>query len=608
MVFNVTEPTKTWNAVLIKLILEEFGGIWSMDFEPNPNWERVFMYIRVDDMQIVANHYKEGDLEDQYIRGACRGFKYGSPNGIPSSFIVGGLNDWVIYSRWLSSSVVSDGILRAPIIDSPTPTYMDPQTLDTIFHGFVRGVINYANWYSTHYEQEMLVDASMVKFQFLDSSNHHVYFMETAVTESTDLITVRLGIFSRDIGCDMSRDGCIYRIDMPRWNSGEADVDYDVHSVRDIYPHIYMSACKRYYPFIDTPVHILTIADPSHNAFTYEYITNEVKIWALKRGELPYLDHYLKTTPYPIYINEHKSKQVNNSVKSKNITKMAETKKSSFMEKMMARFKGQFVPEKCEDFAITYDGNLVAKCKAGTEIIYNAIVDDAVVSYPEEAVWNIPMFTILRPAEKICVNDIICISGPTTASRFGKVTEIQRTSAGVKSFKVIRFNGTEDGSVVTKDAIMKQGLVEAIFNPFDPNNNIFEGFNIPGMGGNNPLMGIMLMKVLTGDRSNSDDLIEKMCMMGLMNGNNMMMGNSNPLMAIMMMKTFAGDKGGSDDMMSMLFMSSMLNGNNPFTNMFQQAQPSQPTRKVRSDKGTKKTKPVETPEEDAQGDNPHDNE
>ena len=603
-VFNVTEPTKTWNAVLIKLILEELGGLWCEYFEPNPNWERVYMYVRDDSMRIVVNHYEEDDLEDQYIRKTCGGFKYEATNGIPSGFIVGGLNDWTICSRWLCSDAAKKGFLRNPT-EEPMPTYMDTQSIDSIFHGFVYGITSYAKWYSKHYEQEMLVDISMVKFAFSNPSSHQVYFLETAVTESTELITIRLGIFGGDIECDMSRYEYTYRIDMPRWNNGEVDVDYDVRSVRDIHPHI--TPAKRYYSFMDTPVHILTVANPNHNAVTYSYITDKVKEWAEARGISGY--HYLKTTPYPIYINEHKSKQENKSVKPKNNTKMAETKKSSFMEKMMARFKGQFVPEKCDEFAITYDGNLVAKCKAGSEIIYNTIVDGAVVSYPEEAVWNIPMFTILRPAEKICVNDIICISGPTTASRFGKVTEIQRTGAGVKSFKVIRFNGTEDGSVVTKDAIMKQGLVETIFNPFDPNsNNIFEGFNIPGMSGNNPMMGIMMMKVLTGDKSNSDDLIEKMCLMGVMSGNNMLMGNSNPMMGIMMMKMFAGGDGDSEDLMKMYFMSAMMNGNNPFTNMFQQAQPEQPTRKVRSDKGTKKTKPVETPEEDAPGDNPQDNE
>lgn len=604
-VLNVNEPTKTWNAVLVKMILEELGGIWREDFEPNPNWERVFMYVRTDDMRIVVNHYERGDVEDQCLRIASTGFICDTHVGIPSSFVVSGLNDWAICSRWLCSDAAKKGFLRNPS-DEPMPTYLNTQTLNTIFYGFVYGITSYAKWYSDHYEQEMLVDTSMVKFAFSNPSDYQVYFLETAVTESTDLITIRLGIFGGDIMCNMSTDGCTYSLDMPRWNRGAVDVDYDVHSVRDIHPHIMLTEYKRYYPFLDTPVHILTVADPDCNAVTYSYITNKVGEWADARGISGY--HYLKTTPYPIYINEHKSKQVNKSVKPKNNTKMAETKKSSFMEKMMARFKGQFVPEKCDEFAITYDGNLVAKCKAGSEIIYNAIVDGTVVSYPEEAVWNIPMFTILRPAEKIRVNDIICISGPTTASRFGKVSEIQRTGAGVKSFKVIRFNGTEDGSVVTKDAIMRQGLVETIFNPFDPNsNNIFEGFNIPGMG-NNPMMGIMLMMTLTGDKRGSDDLIEKMCLMGVMSGNNMLMGNSNPMMPMLMMKMFAGGDGDSEDLMKMCFMSAMMNGNNPFTNMFQQAQPEQPTRKPRSDKGTKKTKPVETPEEEAQGDNPHDNE
>ena len=283
MVFNVTEPTKTWNAVLVKLILEELGGVWHEDFEPNPNWKRVYMYIRFDDMHIVATHYEEGDLEDQYISVACRGFNCGSSNSIPSSFIVGNLNDWVIYSRWLCSEVVRRGILRAPFYD-PVPTYTDTQTIDSIFHGFVNGVVNYATWYSNHHAQEMLVDISMAKFQFSNPSDRRVYFLETAVTESTDLITIRLGIFDRDIECDMSKYGCTYRIDMPRWNSGEVDVDYDVHSVRNIYPHITITPAKRYYPFMDTPVHILTIADPQRNAVTCTYITNKVKEWKEAKG------------------------------------------------------------------------------------------------------------------------------------------------------------------------------------------------------------------------------------------------------------------------------------------------------------------------------------
>lgn len=244
---------------------------------------------------------------------------------------------------------------------------------------------------------------------------------------------------------------------------------------------------------------------------------------------------------YPVK-KEKKVKQVKNSIV------MAETKKTnSFMEKMMSRFKGQFLPEKCDEFAMAWDGQIVAKCVAGTGTIYNAIVNGEIVSYPDEAVLDIPMYTILRPADKIVEGDIIVISGTSTGSRFGKVTAIKKKDSKVSSFQVIRFNGTEDGTVVAKDAIMKMGLVEVVFNPFT-SKDVFQGT------GMNPMMFLLM----DGKGGNMQDLM----MMSMMMGNNQT--NMNPMMVMCLMD-------GKKDMKDLMMMSMMMgNKDNPFANLFGQ--------------------------------------
>jgi len=260
---------------------------------------------------------------------------------------------------------------------------------------------------------------------------------------------------------------------------------------------------------------------------------------------------------------------------------MAETKKKemSFTEKMMERFKGQYIPEKCEDFAIAFDGQIVAKCPAGPSMVYNAIVEDEVVSYPSEMIMDIPMFTILRQIDQIKVGDIVALSGQSIGSRYGKVIAVTKNSktGKITGLQVIRFNGTSDGAAVIKDAVLKQPLVEVVINFFS---------QVPGntnaAGGFNPMM-LLLMDNKGG---NMKDLLMMSMMMGGQNpfagtGN----GQFNPMLLLLL-----DDKGG--DMKDLLMMSMMMGGQNPFVTF----QPETKATKQAKPATTVKPEVPETPE------------
>ena len=307
-------------------------------------------------------------------------------------------------------------------------------------------------------------------------------------------------------------------------------------------------------PWNQDSVRILNMDwDVEDGAGMGEYYRAEIQDKALQTWAI--LSGMLNTTPDLIYNNGSEAQSLESEHVKQPKTKsiMAETKKKSmsFTDKMLERFKGQYIPEKCEDFALTIDGQIVAKCPAGPTMVFNAIVDDEVVSYPAEMIVDVPMFTILRQAEQVKVGDIVCLSGQSTGSRYGKVTSVTKNSktGKVSSLKVIRFNGTEDGASVIKDAILKQPLVEVVINFFNGTSNTPGGFN--------PMM-FLLMDGKGGDMK---DLLMMSMMMGGQNPftgtSNNTPGGFNPMMFLLM-----DGKGG--DMKDLLMMSMMMGGQNPF--------------------------------------------
>ena len=263
-------------------------------------------------------------------------------------------------------------------------------------------------------------------------------------------------------------------------------------------------------PWNQDSVRILNMDwDVEDGAGMGEYYRAEIQDKALQTWAI--LSGMLNTTPDLIYNNGSEAQSLESEHVKQPKTKsiMAETKKKSmsFTDKMLERFKGQYIPEKCEDFALTIDGQIVAKCPAGPTMVFNAIVDDEVVSYPAEMIVDVPMFTILRQAEQVKVGDIVCLSGQSTGSRYGKVTSVTKNSktGKVSSLKVIRFNGTEDGASVIKDAILKQPLVEVVINFFNGTSNTPGGFNpmmfllMDGKGGD--MKDLLMMSMMMGGQN-----------------------------------------------------------------------------------------------------------
>jgi len=267
-------------------------------------------------------------------------------------------------------------------------------------------------------------------------------------------------------------------------------------------------------------------------------------------------------------------------------------KNTGMFEKILNKYKGQFIPNKLEGPALTMDGH-IALATGNDE--YTAIVEDHLETYPAEAViTEIPFYSIQRPIEQVNVGDYVFLNSTAEGRKLAKVTFINHAKDGsIRGLTVLRFNGAREETTITKDKITNITTVEVVI-------NLLENFNGPqftGManGQQNPIMTMMLMKEFMGDKDDSS--LEKLMTMSMfMNGGNgfqfpgMANGQQNPIMSMMLMKKFMGGKDDSS-LEKLMTMSMFMNGCNPFA-AIGQAPAEQPVRKTRSDKGTTR-KPVD---------------
>ena len=610
--FAVGVPDPLWNARLIYHILVALGGKANPKVQERMREDTEFHYYAIDkDTRHIISYEIDGQRKCEQIfmsdddkverEIVCS-------NYMMISHVVSGINNWILpLQPWrdedLDASAYTSNTNWHELGKSLT---IKEEAQKRFMLLFMSGIAAYEKDHNDHCDADSKVwmetrgsIQSLTQDPYFRPANFITYFDEVYVDiDGTYKAIIQPGCSFPECRCEMScYDRMIIHTDLKlhRWDEPEFMEDPDPWISRNRMPkYPPVSRIAKEPRWERTPVYGLSITwdgdidlPIDKDCAGYEDLMRAhafATFWTNEWFE------GLKDEFNSIYNNGAPTdKEVFPKVKQvKTPLVMAETKKSSFMEKMMARFKGQFIPEKCDEFAMAWNGQIVAKCKAGSETIYNAIEDGAVVAYPEEAVMNISMYTILRPAEKIQIDDIICISGATTAARFGKVTKVNKANGKVTGFEVTRFNGTQDGAAVTKDAILKMGLVEVIFNPFADNSEIFEGTDM------NPMMFLMFM-----NKDNSMDPKDMFFMSMMANGkNNPFGGNMNPMMFMFM------DKGNSMDIKDMFFMSMMANGkNNPFTDFFKGMTQAQELSKP---KGKGKTKPTDTTTVTDETDGPED--
>ena len=222
-------------------------------------------------------------------------------------------------------------------------------------------------------------------------------------------------------------------------------------------------------------------------------------------------------TKYP-NVKSIKNLIYKNRNNSKTIPMATKSKLTGMFERILDMYKSQFIPVKTNDnegIAMTMDGNIALPNGQGE---YIAIVNDHIESYPADFVLqDIPFYSIHRPIELVNVGDYVFLNNTAEGRKLAKVTFVNKTKEGKpKGLTVLRFSGDKGETTAITDKLTGLTTVEVIFNIFD-GTRMFDGLQLPGMGGNgqqmNPLLLFTLMKDGNKDGNNGDSNLEKIMMM-----------------------------------------------------------------------------------------------
>lgn len=538
IIFAVGKPSPEWNGLVVQHIFAELGGIIPSGvnnlFKTNSKY---VVYGMDDDTKQVHAVQITETLYTSWVpsgQNTCTGvYPYWKnwEEGPIISPIINGLNTWVLYDHPFLQPTLDKALIgdKTDYCMSPT-SYMvfcdhASKYRWLLFRAIRFGLEKYAEWCKTM-DIPFAYEYTPGVFDPVCNGSPRVTYFDVKTYQNSasnhHLLTLRemdhkVNFVSNPSRVDAGKSVYSADLKMPRYAMGER--------------------------YLKTPVYLLSMAwgVSECNGFELEncLAAHKFAMYIWKRLTKNQEDK-LKSDKESIYDNEE-------TITNKKQKIMATAKKNSFMERLMNIYKGQFIPEKCDEFALTFDGQVVAKCPAGVDTVYNAIVDGQVVSYPSEMVMDISLYTIVRPVSSIAVGDIVVLSGVSTGNRYGKVTKITKAKDKITGFEVIRFNGTTDGAATVKDAITKQTFVEVVINPFDTKNNL--------IGSNNGQINPMMFMLMGDDKMDMD----KILMMSMMSGNNPLGSNNgqfNPMMFL-----FMGD--GKMDMDKILMMS-MMSGKNPF--------------------------------------------
>ena len=268
----------------------------------------------------------------------------------------------------------------------------------------------------------------------------------------------------------------------------------------------------------------------------------------------------LKEQKDSIYSKEEKSN-------TKKQIAMATTKKSSMFDRLMSKFKGQFIPRKVTGFGVTMDGTIAIQ---GSEE-WLAIEDNTVVSYPDEVIFKeCPVYAITKDINDVKVGDIVLTSnGITGKQTAGKVTYINRNKekTTITGLTVVAYNGSEGKKTVIKDKLTGLKTVEVLFNVMDL---MQQGVKGDGKATNTFGLNPMAFMFLMDNGGDADDLFTDKNMMLLMMMSTMGKGEGGGMDTMgqliqqnpMMFMLLAGGKDLSTK--DMFLMSMMMGGKNPF--------------------------------------------
>lgn len=194
-----------------------------------------------------------------------------------------------------------------------------------------------------------------------------------------------------------------------------------------------------------------------------------------------------------------------------------------------SRIKDMFLPKKAEDVRIAMDGNICVSTAEGYVAIDG---NNALTSYPEELVLDLPVYTISKPKAQLKVGDVMAFE-----RSYAKVTRIDENG----KINAISYSGAGKTVHLIKDYLLNTTMVRVVVSMVGTLD-----------GGINPMMLLAL------NEDKNDSLLPLM-MMSQQGG---ALG-TNP----MLMYALASKDGGGDSMKDLLLMSA-LSGNNTFGNLF----------------------------------------
>lgn len=212
------------------------------------------------------------------------------------------------------------------------------------------------------------------------------------------------------------------------------------------------------------------------------------------------------------------------------------TKSNNMFDGIVDKYKSQFIPEKEEGVRMSLSGLICVPI--GDEYI-GMDNEGNLTSFPAEMTIDIPVYSILKLNSDVKIGDII-----KTAKSYSKV--IGKNDDGLK---ILSFSGYTHNKKEVKDFLMNQATTRVLINMF----------NFDDSNGFNPIFFAMA----SGDNLDVNSL---MMLSMTPQGKNLFSnagGSFNPMMLMMLDKN---NQGGS--MMETMCMMQMMGGNNMFGNMF----------------------------------------
>ena len=253
---------------------------------------------------------------------------------------------------------------------------------------------------------------------------------------------------------------------------------------------------------------------------------------------------------------------------------MATPKKTGMFDKMLEKYKSQYMLKKIDGLSLTMDGNIALN---SGEDEYVAIVDNHLETYPAEAIiTGIPFYSIQRPINQIKVGDYVFLNNTAEGRKLAQVYDIATTKNGSTIIKVTRFSGSQETAVSTVDKLTGINTIEVVISMMDFMSGENPFANMMNMSSNNPMsnmMGIVaMMQMFGGEGSGKMDMDKLLTMMMISGGQNpfqgMIGGGQNPMAMVAMMQMFGGEGSGKMDMDKLLTMMMISGGQNPFQCMF----------------------------------------